>query len=89
MAGMLNIFRLQDSPLRYQVTYNSGPDSWVRVFDIDGIRDFLVSGAAITLDEAESLGRRLTDGGHVVAEIPNISESELVQEHFAKMPSDD
>ena len=86
---MLNIFRLHDNPLEYQVTYNSGTDSWVRVFDPEGVVDFLVHDLAFAREQADRLRDQLGDSGHAVVEIPSLSEAHLVEEHFARMPSDD
>jgi hypothetical protein len=57
--------------------------------DPEGIADFLVSGAAIAPAQADRLRRELQDSGHVAAEIPELPEAHLVEEHFARMPSDD
>ena len=89
MDGTLNMFRLRENPPEYQVTYNSGPASWVRVFDPEAVGHFLRTSAGLPVDPGASLARELLDGGHATAVVPGLSEPHLVEMGFTKMPSDD
>lgn len=55
MAGTLHIFRLKPDPPQYQVNINLGANSWVRVFDADGLDEFLRHTWGLPESEVEAM----------------------------------
>lgn len=89
MAGVLHIFRRNDSPLEYQANYNLGPASWVQVFPAVALEDFLRVGTGIAPARVDGLLAELRDSGHATEAPVMIHESHLAEMGFAESPSDD
>jgi len=88
MPGTLHIFRLKADPLQYQVNYNLGANTWVQVFDPEGVEEFLLHGAALPEDEVDSLLTELRTSGRTTEAVVDLPESHLGEMGFAESPSE-
>jgi len=88
MPGTLHIFRLKADPLQYQVNYNLGANSWVQVFEPDGLREFLRLGCALPEDDVSALIEELGAEGKTTEANVDIPEAHLGEMGFAESPSD-
>ena len=89
MPGTLHIFRLKADPLQYQVNYNLGANSWVQVFDPDGLDEFLRHSAALPVAEVDAMLNELRTQGRTTESRVDIGESHLGEMGFAESPSDE
>jgi len=89
MPGTLHIFRLQAEPLQYQVNYNLGANSYVQVFDPQGLENFLRHGAALPASEADAMVEELRSSGHTTEAKVDLHESHLTEMGFTESPSDE
>lgn len=89
MPGTLHIFRLNPDPPEYQVNYNIGSATWVRVFTPVRLDDFLRHSTGLPLDTVDDLSAELRDTGHITAQDLELPESHLAEMGFAESPSDD
>ena len=89
MPGTLHIFRLKAAPLQYQVNYNLGARSYVRVFEPGGLDEFLRHSAALPDSEVESMLEELRSSGHTTEANVDLPEAHLGGMGFAKSPSDE
>ena len=89
MPGTLHIFRLKPDPLQYQVNYNLGANSWVQVFDANGLDEFLRHSTALPDGEVEAMLDELRSSGHTTEANVDIGESHLGEMGFAESPSDE
>lgn len=88
MSGTLHIFRLKPDPLQYQVNYNLGANSWVQVFDPNGLDEFLRHSAALPPDEVDAMLTELRSKGSTTEANVDIGESHLGEMGFAESPSE-
>jgi hypothetical protein len=88
MSGTLHIFRLKADPLQYQVNYNLGANSWVQVFDPQGVDEFLRHSAALPGDEVDAMLEELRAKGRTTEADVDIGESHLGEMGFAESPTD-
>ena len=89
MPGTLHIFRLKDNPLQYQVNYNLGANSWVQVFDPDGLDEFLHHSTALPVAEVDAMLKELRTDGRTTEAHVDIGEAHLGEMGFAESPSDE
>ncbi len=89
MPGTLHIFRLKPDPLQYQVNYNLGANSWVQVFDPQGLDEFLRHSAALPEDEVSAMFDELRSNGRTTEAYVDIGEMHLGEMGFAESPSDE
>lgn len=89
MPGTLHIFRLKENPLQYQVNYNLGANSWVQVFDPDGLDEFLHHSASLPTAEVEAMLNELRSDGRTTEANVDIPEMHLGEMGFAESPSDE
>jgi hypothetical protein len=89
MSGTLHIFRLKSEPLEYQVNYNLGANSWVQVFDPEGLDDFLRHSSALPPSNVDAMWGELQANGHTTEANVHIHESHLSEMGFAESPSDE
>jgi hypothetical protein len=89
MPGTLHIFRLKADPLQYQVNYNLAANSWVQVFDPQGLDDFLHHSAALPDDEVTAMLDELRSQGRTTEANVDIGEMHLGEMGFAESPSDE
>ncbi len=89
MAGTLHIFRLKPDPPQYQVNINLGANSWVRVFDADGLDEFLRHTWGLPESEVEAMLGELRATGHTTEALVDIPEAHLGEMGFAESPSDE
>jgi len=89
MSGTLHIFRLKSAPLEYQVNYNLGANSWVQVFDPEGLDDFLRHNSALPPSNVDAMWEELRTNGHTTEANVRIHESHLSEMGFAESPSDE
>ena len=88
MAGTLHIFRLHNAPLEYQVNYNLGAASWVKVLTPQHLDEFLRLGSGLPEAEVHALLRELAESGHATQGWVKIGESHLAEMGFAETPSE-
>jgi hypothetical protein len=88
MPGTLHIFRLKSDPPQYQVDFNLGANSWVRVFDAHGLDEFLRHSWALPEGEVEAMLGELRAIGHTTEAFVDMQESHLAEMGFAESPSD-
>jgi hypothetical protein len=89
MPGTLHIFRLKADPLQYQVNYNLGANSWVRVVDPVGLEEFLRHSSALPVSEVDAMLDELRSQGHTTEAKVDIPEMHLGEMGFAESPSDE
>jgi hypothetical protein len=89
MPGTLHIFRLQDSPQQYQVNYNLGANSWVQVFTLEGLDEFLRHSSALPPSEVDAMLDELRTQGRTTEASVDLHESHLGEMGFAESPSDE
>jgi hypothetical protein len=89
MPGILHIFRLQADPLQYQLNYNVGAASWVKVFTPDGLEEFLRHGAALPATEVDAMLSELRKENHTTEADVDLAESHLGEMGFAESSSDE
>jgi hypothetical protein len=89
MPGNLHIFRLQESPLQYQVNYNLGANSWVQVFSPKGLEEFLYHSTGIASDGVEAMLSELREENQTTEPNIDLPESHLGEMGFAETPSDE
>ena len=89
MPGTLHIFRLKADPLQYQVNYNLGANSYVQVFDLAGLDEFLRHHSSLPISEVEALLGELRSSGHTTEAYVDLPESHLGEMGFAESPSDE
>ncbi len=93
MPGYLHIFRLPEAvndrqATRYQLNYTVGGNSYVRVFNPEGLDEFLRSNVGVAPEAAEEALRQLRcDGRTTIAEV-DIRESEAPAMGLEQLPSD-
>lgn len=88
MPGTLHIFRLKPDPLQYQVNFNLGANSWVKVFDAQGLDEFLRHSWALPSSEVEAMLEELRSRGRTTEAYVEMAESHLAEMGFAETPSD-
>jgi hypothetical protein len=89
MPGTLHIFRLKADPLQYQVNYNLGANSWVQVFDPQGLDEFLRHSSALPVTEVDAMLDELRSQGRTTEANVDIPEMHLGEMGFAESPSDE
>ena len=89
MPGTLHIFRLKAEPLQYQVNYNLGANSWVRVVDPVGLEEFLRHSSALPVSEVDAMLDEVRSQGHTTEAKVDIPEMHLGEMGFAESPSDE
>ena len=89
MPGTLHIFRLKADPLQYQVNYNLGANSWVQVFDPEGLDEFLRHSSALPASEVDAMLDELRSQGRTTEADVDIPEMHLGEMGFAESPSDE
>jgi hypothetical protein len=88
MPGTLHIFRLKPDPLQYQANYNLGANSWVQVFDPEGLDEFLRHSTALPPEEVEAMLDELRTQGRTTEAMVDIAEMHLGEMGFAESPSE-
>jgi len=89
MAGMLHIFRRNETPLEYQANYTAGAASWVEVFDPAGLEHFLRNGSGMAAADVDAMLAELRDNGHTTEAPVQIRESHLSEVGFKESPTDE
>ncbi len=89
MSGTLHIFRLKADPPQYQANYNLGANSWVQVFELAGLEEFLHHSAALPPDEVAAMLDELRSKGSTTEANVDIGEAHLGEMGFAESPSDE
>jgi hypothetical protein len=89
MSGTLHIFRLKADPLQYQVNYNLGVHSWVKVFDASGLDEFLRHSWGLPDSELEAMLGELRAMGQTTEAFLDMQESHLAEMGFAESPSEE
>ncbi len=89
MSGTLHIFRLKAEPLQYQVNYNLGVHSWVKVFDAPGLDEFLRHSWGLPDSELDAMLGELRTVGHTAEALVDMPESHLAEMGFAESPSEE
>ena len=95
MPGYVHLFRLgadvanSSAPVsQYQLTYNNGGNSFVRVFDAAGLEEFIRSNLGITAPAADKALADLRAGHPVTIADVEIPEREAATLGLEQMPSD-
>jgi hypothetical protein len=89
MSGTLHIFRLKADPLQYQVNYNLGVHSWVKVFDVPGLDEFLRHSWGLPDSELDAMLAELRTAGHTTEAFVDMHESHLAEMGFAESSSEE
>ena len=89
MAGTLHIFRLKPDPLQYQVNFNIGANSWVKVFEARGLDEFLRHTWGLPATEIDAMLGELRSSGRTTEALVEMQESHLAEMGFAETPSDE
>ena len=89
MPGTLHIFRLKPDPQQYQVNYNIGANTYVQVFDPDGVSEFVTHATGLSPESAAALLDELRASGHASEASVDLPESHLGEMGFAESPSDE
>jgi hypothetical protein len=89
MAGTLHIFKRNDSPLQYQANYNLGPATWVQVFPLRELEDFLRLSTGLRGAKIDAILGELRQSGHSTEAPVMIPESHLAEMGFAESPSEE
>lgn len=89
MSGTLHIFRLKPDPLQYQVNYNLGVHTWVKVVDTDGLDELLRHSWGLPDSEIGAMIDELKTAGHTTEAFIDVGEAHLAEMGFAESPSDE
>jgi hypothetical protein len=89
MPGTLHIFRLRPNPIEYQVNYNLGVNTWVKVLDGDGLEDFLRHSWGFPDSEITAMLDELRSSGRTTEAFVEVGEAHLAEMGFAESPSDE
>jgi hypothetical protein len=89
MPGTLHIFRLKSEPVEYQVNYNVGANSWVRVADPEELDHLLRHFSALPPSEVDAMWDELRNTGHTTEAEVHIPEAHLAEMGFVESPSDE
>ena len=89
MPGTLHIFRLKPDPLQYQVNYNLGVVTWVKVLDADGLDEFLHHSWGFPDTEIDAMLNELHTTGRTTEAFIDIGDAHLAEMGFAESPSDE
>ena len=89
MPGTLHIFRLRPNPLQYQVNYNIGANSYVKVLDPEGLEEFLHHGPGLPQSDIHAMLDELRSSGHTTEAMVDLNESHLTEMGFTESPSDE
>lgn len=89
MPGTLHIFRRKPDPLEYQVNYNLGVNTWVKVLDARGLDEFLRHSWGLPDSEISAMLDELRSTGRTTEAFVDMGESHLAEMGFAESPSDE
>jgi len=88
MSGTLHIFRLKSNPVEFQVNYNLGSATWVKVFDNKEIDHFLRHDATLAEDQASAVLKELSESGRSTLGAFRFHEPHLAEMGFSESPSE-
>ena len=89
MPGTLHIFRLTPDPLQYQVNYNLGVNTWVKVLDAKRLDEFLRHSWGFPDSEISAMLDELHSSGRTTEAFVDVGEAHLAEMGFAESPSDE